>query len=168
MRIINNKLNILITLVVLSIALLSILMVVWFDVDPGQGSGSGITSIKKAEKYHNKNTTVVELDSSAILWDDPAVIELLNNSEFQKFMKSSEFNKFRKSFNDNKNNKLSQKVSTIDLQKFMKGNKYEKFMKNQAFQKFMKTENFAKFMKSNQFQKFMKGENFNKFQKQFN
>ena len=141
MKIINSKLNILILLTVVSIALSAIFMVVWFDVRPGDGAGSGITSIKKAEKYSKKNTIEVELDSTVFILQDQQVVSLLNDPEFQKFMRSAEFNKFRRTAIAGSRNRVARDISKNDLQKFMK---------------------------SNQFQKFLKGENFNKFQKQFN
>ena len=66
MKIINNKLNVILTLMVISVGLLAGLLVVWFGVDPSDGAGSAITSIKKADKYHEKNTIKVELNDSLV------------------------------------------------------------------------------------------------------
>ena len=52
--------------IVAVIAVLAVIFVLAQRVGPSSGAGSAITSIKKADKYHEKNTIKVELNDSLV------------------------------------------------------------------------------------------------------
>jgi|TARA_R100001443_G_scaffold112764_2_gene126693 hypothetical protein len=52
--------------IVAVIIVLAVILVLAQRVNPSSGAGSAITSIKKADKYHEKNTIKVELNDSLV------------------------------------------------------------------------------------------------------
>ena len=86
MKRVHDKLNILIVCTVVAIAAVGYLLIQTGTIDPSMGAGSGITSIKKAEKYSEKNTIAVELEGEEIQ-------EVLQNEDFMKMIASPEFAK---------------------------------------------------------------------------
>ena len=86
MKRVHDKLNILIVCTVVAIAAVGYLLIQTGSIDPSMGSGSGITSIKKAQKYSEKNTIAVELEGEEIQ-------EVLQNEDFMKMIASPEFAK---------------------------------------------------------------------------
>ena len=86
MKRVHDKLNILIVCSVVAIAAVGYLLIQTGTIDPSMGAGSGITSIKKAEKYSEKNTIAVELEGEEIQ-------EVLQNEDFMKMIASPEFAK---------------------------------------------------------------------------
>ena len=86
MKRVHDKLNILIVCTVVAIAAVGYLLIQTGTIDPSMGAGSGITSIKKAEKYSEKNTIAVELEGEEIQ-------EVLQNEDFMKMIATPEFAK---------------------------------------------------------------------------
>ena len=86
MKRVHDKLNILIVCTVVAIAAVGYLLIQTGTIDPNMAAGSGITSIKKAEKYSKKNTVEVELEGEEMQ-------EVLQNENFMSMIGSPEFAK---------------------------------------------------------------------------
>jgi hypothetical protein len=86
MKKVHDKLNVLIVCTVVAIAAVGYLLIQTGNIDPSMASGSGITSIKKAQKYSEKNTIAVELEGEEIQ-------EVLQNEDFMKMIATPEFAK---------------------------------------------------------------------------
>ena len=93
MKRVHDKLNILIVCTVVAIAAVGYLLIQTGTIDPTMASGSGITSIKKAEKYSKKNTVEVELEGEEMqeVLQNENFMSMIGSPEFAKLVENDEF-----------------------------------------------------------------------------